>query len=140
MIHAFRLPLLAVCVLALPSPAMADDAALASKLVGTWEGKWLYDTMGGKLIVKITAASGTSLKGKSTWYATAVGDFEDSFTKTKLKDGKLTVSEATMDFEATVNEDGTSMEGTWTSPMASGAMNLKKKAEEKKEEKKAEKK
>jgi hypothetical protein len=135
MLKAFRLPLLAACVLALPAAAQADDAALAAKLVGTWEGRWSYDTMGGKLVVTITSAAGTSLKGKSTWYATAVGDFNDAFTKTKLKDGKLTVTEATMDFEATVNAEGTAMEGTWVSPMASGGMKLAKK-EEKKEDKK----
>jgi hypothetical protein len=43
--------------------------------------------------------------------------------------GKLKVSEQTMDFEATVSEDGDSITGTWTSPMASGPMNLKKKAD-----------
>ena len=131
MIKAFRLPLLAACVLALPSPLLADDAALAAKLVGTWEGKWTFDTTGGKLVVTIASASGTSLKGKSMWYATAVGDFGDAFTKTKLKDGKLTVTESTMDFEAKVSEDGTSMEGTWTSPMASGGVTLKKLEEKK---------
>jgi hypothetical protein len=58
-----------------------------------------------------------------------VGDFSDRFSSAKLKDGKLKVSEQTMDFEATVSEDGTTITGTWTSPMASGPMSLKKQAE-----------
>lgn len=139
MFKAFRLPLLAACVLALP--AAADDAAQAASLVGTWEGKWVFDAnVSGKLLVVVASASGTNLKGKSTWFGTAVGDFNDTFSKTKLKDGKLTVGEPTMDFEATIAADGLSMEGTWTSPMASGTLTLKKKVEAPKDAKAEEKK
>ncbi len=51
----------------------------------------------------------------------AEGEFSDRFSSAKLK-----VSEQTTDFEVTVSEDGTAMEGTWTSPVASGPMKLKK--------------
>ncbi len=124
-----RLSLSAACLLALAPAALADDAALAARLVGNWEGKWEFGEAGGKLTAKITASSSNTLKGETKWFGTAVGDFADRFSSAKLKDRKLKVSEQTMDFEATVSEDGTSMTGTWTSPMASGPMSLKKKAE-----------
>jgi len=124
-----RLSLLAVCVLTMAPAALADDAALAAKLVGNWEGKWEFGEAGGRLTARITASSGNTLKGETKWFATAVGDFSDRFSSAKLKDGKLKVSERTMDFEATVSEDGTSMTGTWSSPMASGPMSLKKQAD-----------
>ena len=130
------LTLVAICLLALPFAGLADDAppadkdaALAAKLVGNWEGRWEFANNGGKLTVTITAAKGNSLEGKSTWFETVAGDFSDTFTSATLKDRKLKVGESTMDFVATVSEDGTSMEGKWTSPMASGPLNLKKKAE-----------
>jgi hypothetical protein len=129
------LSLLAFCILALPAVAVAEDpgpadkdAALAAKLVGDWEGRWEFANNGGKLTVTITAAKGNSLEGKSVWYETVAGDFADTFSKATLKDRKLKVSESTMDFTATVSEDGTSMEGKWSSPMASGPLNLKKNA------------
>jgi hypothetical protein len=124
-----RYSLLAACLVAFAPAARADDAALAAKLVGNWEGKWEFGETGGRLTAKITASSGNTLKGETKWFATAVGDFSDRFSSAKLKDGKLKVSEQTMDFEATVSEDGSTITGTWTSPMASGPMSLKKKAD-----------
>jgi hypothetical protein len=128
--------LLALCMLAVPMAALAadappsdKDAALAAKLVGNWEGRWMFADAGGKVIVTITAAKGNSLEGKSTWFETVAGDFNDTFTSATLKDRKLKVGESTMDFTATVSEDGTSMEGKWSSPMASGPLKLQKKAE-----------
>jgi hypothetical protein len=56
-----------------------------------------------------------------------VGDFSDRFSSAKVKDGKLKVSQQTMDFVVTISEDGNTLEGTWTSPVASGPMKLKKK-------------
>lgn len=131
MMRACRLSLLTLGVLAFPTAALADDAEQAARLVGSWEGKWEYAEMSGKLTAKITAATGNTLKGETVWYATAVGDFSDRFTKAVLKAGKLKVTEQTMDFEVTVAEDGASMVGTWTSPVASGPMTLKKKEAEK---------
>jgi len=128
MLRSCRLAVLAVSVLAI-QPAFADDAALAAKLVGTWEGRWEFEKAGDKVTATFASATGNVLKGSTIWFGTAVGDFKDSFTKAKLKDGKLQVPESTMDFAVTVSEDGTSMTGTWTSPMASGAVNLKKVAE-----------
>ena len=127
MFKTLRIFPLAACLVALAPVAMADDAATAAKLVGTWEGKWSYADMGGKLVVKVTAASGNVLKGSSVWYGTAVGDFEDSFTKAKVKGQKVEFPEPTMDFEGTLAEDGQSLEGTWTSPLATGGLKLKKK-------------
>ena len=129
MLRSFRLSLLTLGLVALP--VLADDAEQAAKLVGTWEGKWEYAEMSGKLTAKITAASGNTLKGETVWYATAVGDFNDRFTKAILKGSKLKVTEQTMDFEVTLSEDGKSMVGTWTSPAASGPMSLKLKEQEK---------
>jgi hypothetical protein len=129
MMKSCRLSLLAICMLAFPFAALADDADLAAKLVGTWEGRWVFGDAGGKLTARITAAKGNSLDGETTWFGTVAGDFNDSFTGAKLKDRKLKVSEGTMDFVVTVSEDGTSMEGKWTSPVATGPMSLKKKVE-----------
>ena len=129
MSRSIRLSLLAATILLVAPAARADDASLAAKLVGAWEGRWEYAEAGGKLTAKITSSSGNSIKGETTWFATAVGDFSDRISSAKLKDGKLKVSEQTMDFEVTISEDGTTMEGTWTSPMASGPMKLKKKAD-----------
>ena len=44
-----------------------------------------------------------------------------------MKGQKVEFPEPTMDFEATLSEEGESMEGTWTSPLASGGLKLKKK-------------
>lgn len=32
--------ILTLCVLTFPVPALADDAGLATKLLGKWEGQW----------------------------------------------------------------------------------------------------
>jgi hypothetical protein len=128
MLKAARQSLLAVGMLVSTPAVRADDVAQAAKLVGVWEGRWEFANAGGKVVVKITSSSGNSLKGESTWYDTAVGDFSDRFTGAKVKEGKLKVSEQTMDFEVTVSEDGMALAGTWTSPMASGPLRLKKKA------------
>lgn len=106
---------------------MADDAATAAGLVGTWEGKWEFGELAGKLVVKIASASGDTLKGESTWYGTAVGDFQDKFTKAKVKGREVKFPEPTMDFEATISEDGSTLSGTWTSPVASGKLTLTRK-------------
>jgi hypothetical protein len=129
MMMSCRLSLLAMCMLAFPFTALADDVALAAKIVGSWEGRWEYGDAGGKLTAKITSAKGNSLEGETKWFGTVAGDFSDSFSSAKLTDRKLKVSERTMDFVVTVSEDGTSMEGKWTSPAATGPMSLKKKAE-----------
>jgi hypothetical protein len=126
MVKISKLILVPALVLAFNTVAQADDAALAAKLVGNWEGRWEFESMGGKLIAKITASSGNSLKGETTWFDTAVGDFKDRFSTAKVKDGRLKVVEQTMDFEVTVSEDGSTMAGTWTSPAGSGPMQLKK--------------
>jgi hypothetical protein len=126
--HRFsRLSFLTLAILAAPAAAFADDAELAAKLVGTWEGRWTFGDAGGKLVVTIKAAAGNALKGDSTWYDTAVGDHHDTFSKATIKGFKLAVREEVMDFEATVAADGTAIDGTWTSPMASGPLSLKKK-------------
>lgn len=126
------LTLVVLALLALPLTTLAappDDAALAAKLVGNWEGKWEFADAGGKLTLVISAAKENALDGKTVWFGTVAGDFPDSFTGAKLKDKKLKVSEQTMDFQVTVSDDGTSMEGKWTSPGGTGPMKLKKKAE-----------
>lgn len=114
------------CLVAAPS-VMADDAATAAGLVGTWEGKWEFADLSGKLVVKVASASGDTLKGESTWYGTAVGDFQDKFTKAKVKGREVKFPEPTMDFEATLSEDGLTLTGTWTSPVASGKVTLTRK-------------
>jgi heat shock protein HslJ len=129
MLKTLRFLPLAACLVALAPVAQADDAATAAKLVGTWEGKWTYADMGGKLVVKIESATGNVLKGSSVWFGTAVGDFKDTFTKAKVKGQKVEFPEPTMDFEATLSEDGTAMEGNWTSPIASGGLKLTRKAD-----------
>ncbi len=128
MLKTLRFLPLAACLVAMAPMAQADDAATAAKLVGTWEGKWIFADMGGKLVVKIDAATGNVLKGSSVWYGTAVGDFSDTFTKAKVKGQKIEFPEPTMDFEATLSEDGTAMEGNWTSPIATGRLTLQRKA------------
>lgn len=120
--------LTAAGILLLAPSLRADDAALAARLVGTWEGRWQYEDMSGRLTIRITSASGNSLKGESTWYATAVGDFSDRFTSARVTSGKLKATERTMDFEATVSEDGNTLEGTWTSPAGSGPMKVQRQA------------
>jgi hypothetical protein len=129
MLKSCGLTLLAVCMLAFPGAAPADDADLASRLVGSWEGRWEFGDVGGRLTARITSAKGDSLEGETMWFGTTAGDVGDKFKSAKLKNRKLKVSEETMDFVVTVSEDGTSMEGKWTNPMGvSGAMTLKKNA------------
>ena len=127
MFKTLRFLPLAVCLVALAPVAQADDAAAAAKLVGTWEGTWMFADMGGTLVVKVEAAPGNVLKGSSVWFGTAVGDFKDTFTKAKVKGQKVEFPEPTMDFEATLSEDGQSLEGNWTSPIASGGLKLTRK-------------
>ena len=129
MLRMNRIPLLVAGLLAFPAAGYADDAAVAAKLVGVWEGRWDYEGAGDKLVVKVASAAGNILKGTSKWFGTAVGDFEDSFSKATLKDSKLKFPESTMDFEGVLAEEGTTMTGKWTSPMATGTLTLKKKAE-----------
>jgi hypothetical protein len=122
------LSLLAISALVFSFTAQADDADLAAKLVGTWEGRWEFGDVGGRLTARITSAKDNLLEGETIWFGTAAGDVSDKFKSTKLKSRKLKVSEETMDFVATVSEDGASMEGTWTNPLGiSGPLNLKKK-------------
>lgn len=127
MLKTYQSFVMTACVLTVAPCAMADDAATAAALVGTWEGKWAFADMSGKLVVKIASASGDTLKGESTWYGTAVGDFQDTFTKAKVKGREVKFPEPTMDFEATISEDGLTMTGTWTSPVASGKVTLTRK-------------
>ena len=127
MTKTYRPFVMAACVLVAAPCLQADDAETAAKLVGTWEGRWTYGDMGGKLVVKVTSAAGNVLKGESTWYGTAVGDFGDKFTKATVKGNQVTFPEPTMDFEGKLSEDGLTLTGTWTSPMASGGLTLAKK-------------
>lgn len=122
--------LLALCLLALPFKALADDAALAAKLVGSWEGRWEYAGAGGKLTAAIASAKGDTLDGETKWFETVAGDVTDAFSGARLKDRKLEASGQAMSFVVTVSEDGKSMKGKWTNPAgASGSMTLKKKAD-----------
>ena len=127
MLKTYRPFVMITCVLASAPCLLADDAATATGLVGTWEGKWEFADLSGKLVVKIASASGDTLKGESTWYGTAVGDFQDTFTKAKVKGREVKFPEPTMDFEVTLSEDGSTMVGTWTSPVATGKVTLARK-------------
>jgi hypothetical protein len=130
MMKSCRLFLLAICMLAFPFAALADDADLAARLVGKWEGRWEFGDAGGRLTARITSAKRNSLEGETTWFGTVAGDVSDRFGSATLKGRKLKVSEQTMDFVVTVSEDGTSMEGKWTNPAGvTGPMTLKKKVE-----------
>ncbi|BDU77606.1 hypothetical protein [Mesoterricola sediminis] len=125
MLKGFRLPLLAAALAVAPATARAeDDAALLARLAGNWVGEWAFDAnVKGKLTATFTV-DGTKVKGKTMWFATAVGDFGDEVQRAKVSKGVIRVTEATMDFEVTFSEDGLS--GTWTSPMATGTLKLKK--------------
>ncbi len=127
MLKTYRPFVMIACVMASAPCVLADDAATAAGLVGTWEGKWEFADLSGKLVVKIASASGDTLKGESTWYGTAVGDFQDTFTKAKVKGREVKFPEPTMDFEVTLSEDGSTMVGTWTSPVATGKVTLTRK-------------
>lgn len=127
MLKTYRPFVMIACVLASAPCVLADDATTAAGLVGTWEGKWEFADLSGKLVVKIASASGDTLKGESTWYGTAVGDFQDMFTKAKVKGREVKFPEPTMDFEVTLSEDGSTMVGTWTSPVATGKVTLARK-------------
>ena len=56
-----------------------------------------------------------------------MGDFQDKFTKAKVKGREVKFPEPTMDFEVTLSEDGSTMVGTWTSPVATGKVTLTRK-------------
>ena len=127
MSKTYRSFVMTACVIAAAPCVLADDAATAAGLVGTWEGQWEFADLGGKLVVKIASASGDTLKGESTWYGTAVGDFQDKFTKAKVKGREVKFPEPTMDFEVTISEGGASLTGTWTSPVATGKVTLTRK-------------
>ena len=62
----YRPFVLIACVLAAAPVVVADDAATAAGLVGTWEGKWAFADLSGKLVVKIASAVGDTLKVGST--------------------------------------------------------------------------
>lgn len=127
MIRTCRLSLLALCMLAFPVAALSDDAGLAARLVGKWEGQWAFAENKGNLAVKITAAKGATVDGEMTWFGTVAGDVPDRFSGAKLKNRRLEVSGDTMNFVATVSEDEKSMDGKWSNNFgATGAIKLKK--------------
>ncbi|HLO67073.1 MAG TPA: hypothetical protein VK188_08660 [Holophaga sp.] len=128
MLKGFRLPLLAAAVALAPATLRADDAAVLAKLAGSWVGEWQYDAnMKGKLTATFTVDGG-AVKGETVWFATAVGDFGDKVQGAKVKGAGVRVMESTMDFEGTFSEDGATFKGTWTSPVATGTLILKKEA------------
>jgi hypothetical protein len=127
MIRTGTLTLLALCILAVPLTALADDAGLAAKLVGKWEGQWSFGEVKGNLTIKVTAAKDATLEGETTWFATVAGDVTERFKTAKLKGRKLNVSGDVMTFVATVSEDEKSMDGKWTNDMGvSGPLTVKK--------------
>ncbi|HVO50755.1 MAG TPA: hypothetical protein VMV60_07160 [Thermoanaerobaculia bacterium] len=105
--------LLTLCVLALPVPARADDAGLAARLVGKWDGQWQNAFCKGGLTIRITAAKGNTLDGETIWLGTIVGDVSDRFSGATLKFRVLKATGNTMDLVVKVSEDGTSLEGWW---------------------------
>jgi len=127
MIRICRLSLLALCMLAFPVAALADDAGLAAKLVGKWEGQWEFGDVKGNLTVKITAAKDATVEGEMTWFGTAAGDVSERFKVAKVKGRQLKVSGDAMSFVATVSEDEKSMDGKWTNDFGvTGPLKLKK--------------
>jgi hypothetical protein len=117
MIRICRLSLLALCMLAFPAAALADDAGLAAKLVGTWKGQWAFGEVKGNLTVKVTAAKDATLEGETTWFGTVAGDVTERFKVAKVKGRKLNVSGDAMSFVATVSDDEKSIDGKWTNDM-----------------------
>ena len=105
--------LLTLCVLAFPVHARADDAGLAARLIGRWDGQWENAFCKGGLTIRITAANGNTLDGETTWFGTVVGDVSDRFSGATLRFRVLKAAGNTMDFVVTVSEDGTSLEGRW---------------------------
>ena len=127
MIRICTLSLLALCLLAVPAAALADDAGLAAKLVGKWEGQWEFGDVKGNLTVKITAAKDAAVDGEMTWFGTAAGDVTEHFKVGKVKGRQLKVSGDAMNFVATVSEDEKSMDGKWTNDFGvSGPLKVKK--------------
>jgi hypothetical protein len=127
MIRTCRLSLLALCMLAFPAAALADDAGLAAKLVGKWEGQWSFAEVKGNLTVKVTAVKDATLEGESTWFGTVAGDVTEKFKTAKVKGRQLKVSGDAMSFVVTVSEDEKSMDGKWTNDMGvSGPLTVKK--------------
>ncbi len=120
--------LLALCLMAMASSiALAADADIAPKLVGKWEGKWIFGSAGGKLTAEITAAEGTQLKGEATWFGTAAGDLKLPFGKAEIKDGTVKIEQMyNLSLTGKVSEDAKSMTGTWESAAGNGPMELKK--------------
>ncbi len=124
-LSSLALSTLALCLLAIPVAALADDAGLAAKLVGKWEGQWEKPSanMKGNLTIKITAAKGNTVDGETMWFATSVGDVRDRFSGATVKGRKLNAGGDAMDFVVTVSEDGTSIEGKWSNHPALSGMN-----------------
>lgn len=111
----FSLSILALCMLAFPIAALADDAGLATKLLGKWEGQWEKPGTNrkGNLTIKITAAKGNAVDGETMWFGTSVGDVPDHFSGATVKGQRLKAVGNTIDFVVTVSEDGMSLEGRW---------------------------
>jgi hypothetical protein len=127
MIRICTLSLLALCLLAIPAAAFADDAGMAAGLVGTWKGQWEFGDVKGNLTLKITAAKDAAVDGEMTWFGTAAGDVTEHFKVGKVKGRQLKVSGDAMSFVATVSEDGKSMDGKWTNDFGvSGPLKVKK--------------
>ena len=127
MIRTFKLSLLALCLLAIPAAALADDAGTAAGLVGTWKGQWEFGDVKGNLTVKVTAAKDATLEGETTWFGTVAGDVTERFKVAKVKGRQLKVSGDAMSFVATISDDGKSMDGKWTNDMGvSGPFKVRK--------------
>jgi len=119
---------LVLCLMALASSiSLAADADIAPKLIGKWEGKWIFGSAGGKLTAEITAVEGTKLKGEAAWFGTAAGDLKLPFGSAEIKDGTVKIEQMyNLRITGKVSEDAKSMTGTWESAAADGPMELKK--------------
>ena len=114
-------------LLAISVMAFANDAEVAGKLAGNWEGTWKIGDIAGKLTANINGVSGEKFKGDATWFGTQVGDLKLPISSAKVKEGKVFVDQPYgMSFEAKLSEDNKSMEGSWSSAAGNGPMSLKK--------------
>lgn len=112
---------------AVSSMAIADDAEIAAKLKGNWQGYWQFGERIGRMSARVTGAEETRLQGEVIWFGMAPQALKLPFDKAEIKDGAFKlIHDYGLTIDGKVSADGKSIKGTWGSAVGGGPVELKK--------------
>lgn len=100
-------------LLALTGMAFANDAEVANKLNGNWEGEWSVAQYRGKFVLVVNGIEGNTVKGEGHFYDTATGDTKEPLSKAVVENGVLVASQPSgMALKLKLSDDQT-LKGSW---------------------------